>query len=318
MVNYKNGKIYKIVCNSTGDVYFGSTTQKKLSSRMNTHRKPNSNLLSKIIIQRHNYSYCLVENYECHNHDELYCRLRYYIDNYDCINKQNTSNKKHIDTTSSERLHEKPLKKQQTQNAFKKAYQNEEERGVRPARAGGIGGWRAPEEQPQIYEEIEIEHKKPIIKHKIRYKMNIEKNDDTTQQQNINNAFEKNITKRNSNTRKRNKNDKCLIIPPHNYNKKTEIPTETHENTNNSDSEYETDDTENIVNLNENSTFNLYSDIDSDIDSDNDDNIQEAKLPTLNTKLNSTLKKGYKKTHDNNKFKYISETLEKRYDELMN
>jgi len=97
MVNYKNSKIYKIVCNATGDVYFGSTTQKKLSSRMNTHRKPNSNLLSKIIIQRHNYSYCLVEQYECENHDELYCRLRYYVDNYDCINKQTTSNNKHID-----------------------------------------------------------------------------------------------------------------------------------------------------------------------------------------------------------------------------
>ncbi len=105
MVNYKNGKIYKIVCNSTGDVYFGSTTQQKLASRMNTHRKHTSNLLSKIIIQRHNYSYCLVEKYECDNHDELYCRLRYYIDNYDCINKQTASNNKHIDN--------EPIQKQQ-------------------------------------------------------------------------------------------------------------------------------------------------------------------------------------------------------------
>jgi len=110
MVNYKNGKIYKIVCNSTGDVYFGSTTQQKLASRMNTHRKHTSNLLSKIIIQRHNYSYCLVEKYECDNHDELYCRLRYYIDNYDCINKQTTSNNKHIDNEPKKHIDNEPKK----------------------------------------------------------------------------------------------------------------------------------------------------------------------------------------------------------------
>jgi len=121
MVNYKNSKIYKIVCNATGDVYFGSTTQKKLSSRMNTHRKPNSNLLSKIIIQRHNYSYCLVEQYECENHDELYCRLRYYVDNYDCINKQTTSNNKHIDNQPPVILN--PPQKH-TNNQYKRSVDN--------------------------------------------------------------------------------------------------------------------------------------------------------------------------------------------------
>ena len=38
MVNYKNGKIYKIECNETGEVYYGSTTR-KLCDRMTDHRR---------------------------------------------------------------------------------------------------------------------------------------------------------------------------------------------------------------------------------------------------------------------------------------
>ena len=41
MVNYSNGKVYKIEPISggeEGDVYIGSTTKRYLSQRMNTHR----------------------------------------------------------------------------------------------------------------------------------------------------------------------------------------------------------------------------------------------------------------------------------------
>ena len=41
MVNYGNGKIYKIepICDhDDGDVYIGSTTKQYLSQRMDTHR----------------------------------------------------------------------------------------------------------------------------------------------------------------------------------------------------------------------------------------------------------------------------------------
>lgn len=38
MVNYKNGKIYKIVSRYTDMIYIGSTTKKYLSDRMYTHR----------------------------------------------------------------------------------------------------------------------------------------------------------------------------------------------------------------------------------------------------------------------------------------
>jgi len=82
---YVNGKIYKIVCNLTGEVYYGSTIQ-KLNDRMNKHRY-NKNCESKQIINRNNY-YCeLIENYSCNNKNELESRERCYIENYDCINK---------------------------------------------------------------------------------------------------------------------------------------------------------------------------------------------------------------------------------------
>tara|TARA_R110000803_G_scaffold8640_1_gene27716 strand:+ start:44 stop:805 length:762 start_codon:yes stop_codon:yes gene_type:complete len=89
MVNYHNSKIYKITCNETGEVYYGSTTQKNLASRMTAHRKDDSKLLSLIIIQRNNYGYSLVENFSCKNSEELHQKLRFYIDNNVCINKLN-------------------------------------------------------------------------------------------------------------------------------------------------------------------------------------------------------------------------------------
>ncbi len=322
MVNYKNSKIYKIVCKSTGDTYFGSTTQQKLSSRMNTHRKHNSNLLSKIIIQRNNYSYHLVENFSCDNHDELRCRLYYYIDTYDCIHKPTINNIKHSYTENNvnhiETIQPKiePQKQLITQQPLIKPQPLIKQQPlIEPQK----------QEQAELEQHIEIEHKKPIIKQKIRYKMNIKKTNDPspqqnntqTQQQNIQQTIKPNNTQTQqqnikpniniSNTRKRNNNDKCLIIPP-----KTQTSTETQENSNNSDSEYEPDDIDSILNLGETNIQNLDSDSDSQIsDSDSENNTHETKLPTLNTKLKSTLKKGYKKKHENSKFKYISEILEK-------
>ena len=39
MPDYQQGKIYKIVCNTTGLLYIGSTTQKFLSSRLSGHMR---------------------------------------------------------------------------------------------------------------------------------------------------------------------------------------------------------------------------------------------------------------------------------------
>jgi hypothetical protein len=83
---YANGKIYKIVCNETGEIYYGSTIQKYLSSRMNEHRCK-KNCVSRQILDRNNYYYELVENYSCNNVYELRLREKWYMLNNDCINK---------------------------------------------------------------------------------------------------------------------------------------------------------------------------------------------------------------------------------------
>jgi len=87
MPNYEEGKIYKIVCNETGEVYVGSTTYKYLSRRLSAHKSPSSNTCScKHIINRGNYDMVLIEHYPCNSKDELHSRERYWIENTKCVN----------------------------------------------------------------------------------------------------------------------------------------------------------------------------------------------------------------------------------------
>ncbi len=86
MNKYNNGKIYKIVCNITDDVYIGSTI-KSLKYRLERHL--DSNCISKEIIKNGNYKIELIENYPCNNNNDLRKREQYYIDNLKCINIRN-------------------------------------------------------------------------------------------------------------------------------------------------------------------------------------------------------------------------------------
>jgi len=88
MPDYKEGKIYKIKCNETGEQYFGSTTC-SLQLRLNGHKsktKCKSQCMSRQIINRGNFQIELVENYCCEESNELHKRKRFYIDNNECIN----------------------------------------------------------------------------------------------------------------------------------------------------------------------------------------------------------------------------------------
>lgn len=95
MVNYGNGKIYKIVSNQTDKVYVGSTTKKYLSQRIDEHRsrfrawKRNTYhyVTSFDIIQYDDAEIILIENAECKSKDELHARERHWIDQLDCVNK---------------------------------------------------------------------------------------------------------------------------------------------------------------------------------------------------------------------------------------
>ena len=95
MVKYENSKIYKIVDNTNGNIYIGSTV-KTLSQRLGQHRAAYKQYLngkcrnckSFEIIANGDYDIVLLE--ECKiitNKDELHARERHYIDNFECVNK---------------------------------------------------------------------------------------------------------------------------------------------------------------------------------------------------------------------------------------
>jgi hypothetical protein len=75
------------VCNNTGLVYYGSTTQKYLSARLEQHRQVYQTCTSRKILNGGNYDILLVENVNCNSKDELRARERFYIENNDCVNK---------------------------------------------------------------------------------------------------------------------------------------------------------------------------------------------------------------------------------------
>jgi hypothetical protein len=90
MPNYANGKIYKIVCNITGEQYIGGTTQ-KLSQRLTQHvlrsKNDKKNMKSKEIILRGDYQIVLIESYPCNNKEELERKEREHIESNICVNK---------------------------------------------------------------------------------------------------------------------------------------------------------------------------------------------------------------------------------------
>ena len=93
MVNYANGKIYRLVCNITKKEYIGSTTD-KLNRRLSKHRadykkyiNEKSHYISSFqILENNNYSIVLIENYPCNSKEELLQRERFFIEKTECIN----------------------------------------------------------------------------------------------------------------------------------------------------------------------------------------------------------------------------------------
>jgi hypothetical protein len=95
-MDYENGKIYRIDCLTTGQVYIGSTKEKTLSLRLSKHKASfkywNSgkgcHQTSFEILKHGNFKISLIELFPCNTKDELTSREGYYIRNTDCINKQ--------------------------------------------------------------------------------------------------------------------------------------------------------------------------------------------------------------------------------------
>lgn len=91
MVNYQNGKIYKIVLDECDEIYVGSTT-KTLSQRMSSHRAE----AKKTPIPAHSFineygwdkaHIILIEDYPCERKEQLNARERYWIEQIGTLNK---------------------------------------------------------------------------------------------------------------------------------------------------------------------------------------------------------------------------------------
>ena len=99
MVNYGNGKIYKIEDLAGEMCYIGSTTKDYLSKRMVDHRykynewlngRLKTNLSVFRIFEQYGIDRCrigLIELFPCETRDELLMREAHYITKLECVNK---------------------------------------------------------------------------------------------------------------------------------------------------------------------------------------------------------------------------------------
>jgi len=140
MVNYGNGKIYKITANGAPEVYIGSTTKKYLSQRFDSHRwsygqwKEGTRDLtaSFLLFDKYGINNCnivLLENCACNSRDELRAREQYYIqqtENY--VNRHAAFNseerKKEWQKNQRQKEHIKKYNKEYQKNTFQKKITN--------------------------------------------------------------------------------------------------------------------------------------------------------------------------------------------------
>jgi ribosome-interacting GTPase 1 len=99
MVNYQNGKIYRIVSNRDDEVFYvGSTTKKYLSQRMDSHRgsykcwKNGKDYKVRVydLFEKYGVENCrieLLQLFPCNSKDELTKKEGEYIRILNCVNK---------------------------------------------------------------------------------------------------------------------------------------------------------------------------------------------------------------------------------------
>jgi hypothetical protein len=134
MPDFKNGKIYEIVCNKTGWVYVGSTAEKRFSSRMSKHRADfkmwkngtrKSPCKSSLIIDNGDYTERVIEYYECTDKIELMKRETHWYHIYKETHGELLVNKQVPYYTTSESR--KEAKKEQDKKGNKKWYEENKE-----------------------------------------------------------------------------------------------------------------------------------------------------------------------------------------------
>lgn len=116
---YIRGKLYKIVCNITGETYYGSTI-KTLNDRLTLH-KNDKGCLSRNIISRGDYEIIPIKDYPCNSKYELEEEEAKYIRNNNCINRNipHRTQKEYIEDNKEEIKKKRDIKKEE-----KKTYDN--------------------------------------------------------------------------------------------------------------------------------------------------------------------------------------------------
>jgi hypothetical protein len=94
MVNYQNGKIYKIVSNETDMIYIGSTCKllcQRLAQHRSTYKAYQSGKYNFVtsfkLLEIGDCEIILLEKFPCNSREELNARERFYIETLDCVNK---------------------------------------------------------------------------------------------------------------------------------------------------------------------------------------------------------------------------------------
>ena len=124
------GIIYKIQCNETGEVYYGSS-KRSLNERMSDHKNgckrwkagTRNFTTSYQIIDRGNYSYSLIETVECEDKKQLEAVERKYIENNECVNKYIVGRTKTEANKAYKEAHKDEIKEQR--KAYNEANKDE-------------------------------------------------------------------------------------------------------------------------------------------------------------------------------------------------
>ena len=124
-MDYSKGKIYKIIDESNGDLYIGSTIQ-ELITRFRTH-----GFFKVYNKQKSNCKISLIEEYPCDNRRELEEREQYWMDRIDCINKTRAFTSKELEKQKNKKRSSKYYlenKEEYNKKSSKYYYENKEHR----------------------------------------------------------------------------------------------------------------------------------------------------------------------------------------------
>ena len=87
MPDYSKSKIYKLVNDEMGLVYYGSTVQ-PLSKRLYAHKNKMNSCKSRMMFEKGTVEIIFIKAIDCQTREELIAYERPYIENNVCVNKQ--------------------------------------------------------------------------------------------------------------------------------------------------------------------------------------------------------------------------------------